>query len=405
MGYEKMRELNEVLFLMPKLPYPPYEDGGVLIYYYLTKYLRDINIIYFKEHKETTNRETQIFPNYTSSHRTTHIEVNKSLLVNKASFINGYDIEMNLYYSEDGLKYLLQYIKENQIKTILCNISLLRYAEKIKELTSCKIYLHSIDAKSMVEYSKLKKSNINEKAKSLLKYFIYKNLEKKFNIFEGIVVVSDLDKKYLVNNTGISKEKIVTISNGVDTDNYEFTKKEENECNRRLKIGFSGIMNYYPNQEAVVSFLEDVYPELLKEYPSIEYWIIGRNPTKEIINIANNFDDNVIVTGFVNDIKEYLSKLDIYVSPLNSGGGIKNKILEAMALGLPIIASETSMAGIAYTDEVLIYTDKNDLIKKIKYLICNPKIRTQLSQKGKQLVLEKYSWKKQADRYFNLLKS
>lgn len=401
-----MDNIKNALLLIPKMPYPPYEDGSILIYYYLTKYIKNLNIVCFEEDgREKANCFDGHFTNYCEDQNIMTLKVNK--MKSNITVLNGYDLDMNNYFNPKGLEYILGYIRRNGINEILCNIALIRYAEEIKKHTSCSVYLHSIDAKSMVEKSKLFYGGYKDKLKSIIKYVIYRRLERRFEKFDKILVVSDHDKNYLVRTSKVKEEKILVIPNGVDIDHFKYKIVANKQERSEVKIGFSGILDYAPNEEAVLSFLVNTLPKVLKHFPFTEFWIIGKNPTERITNTARGFGDKVKVTGFVEDIRSYISMLDIYISPLKSGGGIKNKILEAMALGPSVIPSELSMAGIEYDDEVMIYRNDDELFNKISYLIENPGERSELSQRARQLVENKHSWKKRAEEYisvFNQLK-
>jgi polysaccharide biosynthesis protein PslH len=396
-----MSNLKDVLFLMPKKPDPPYEDGTVLIYYYLTKYLKDMNIIYF-ENTSKTYTSDPLYPSYEHKHNVLKLKFDKKSK-QTFSFLNGYDLDMNYYYDEGCLRQIVEFVKEKEIKIIFCNITLFKYAEELKRLTNCNVILHSIDAKSMVEKSKLRNSNIKEMIKSFLKYRIYKGIEDKFQHFDKVLVVSDLDQQYLINTLSLTENKVLTIANGVDVDFFYPKNTESNK--KAFKLGFSGIMDYFPNYEAAMYLLKNIFPELLKTYDDLELYIIGKNPPKDLQEFANQFNGKVKVTGFVKDIREYLAALDLYISPLNSGGGIKNKVLEAMSMGLPIIASETSVSGIEYDDELLVYKSESDMLRKIRELLNDSKVRNDKAKKAREFVVKNYSWETKSAEYFSVIEN
>ncbi|NWQ39502.1 glycosyltransferase [Bacillus sp. EB106-08-02-XG196] len=394
-----MDNLKDVLFLMPKKPDPPYEDGTVLIYYYLTKFLENMNIIYFEDPSKTYKHDP-LYPSYELNHNITTIKLSQKEK-NKLSFINGYDIDMNYYFEDKSLNQILDYIESNGIKVVFCNITLLKYAEKIKKLTNCLVILHSIDAKSMVERSVMKNSDTKEFIKSVLKFRLYRGIEKKFTTFDKIIVVSDIDREYLLESLHLDKRKVSTVTNGVDLDFFHpLNTKYENE---KFTLGFSGIMDYYPNLEGAKYFLNDIFPKLLSKIDDVEFYIIGKNPPKELQDLSQKFKGKVKVTGFVNDIREYLNRLDVYISPLNSGGGIKNKVLEAMAMELPIIASATSVSGIEYNDEIIVYKNNDDFILKIFELYNSKTKRVKLAKTAREYVDTNYSWKAKAVEYHNII--
>lgn len=405
-----VKSLKDVLLLMPKVPYPPYEDGTVLIYYYLTKYVGSLNIICFgntdnQEQESLTDKFDGYFKNHCSEHDIQVLPIkNRSRSTISVTILNGYDIDMNYYYDQRNLKKILDFINDRQIRVVLCNIALLRYAEKIKAVTNCNVIIHSIDAKSMVERSLDRQSNLLQGFKAKVKYSIYSQIERrKFPHFDSVIVVSEQDKDYLVREAKLDTNRIQVIPNGVDTQHFSAESPRPKDCQRKLKLGYSGILNYKPNEEAVLYFLKEIYPEVLGEYPNVEFWVIGKNPTESICAAARPFGDAVKITGFVDDIRPYISSLDVYISPLRSGGGIKNKVLEAMALGVPVVASVTSMAGIEYSDEVKVYSNKDEAIRYIAILINSPELRVEIKNKARKLIQNQYSWRKRSEEYASLL--
>jgi len=389
------------LLLIPKRPYPPYEDGATLIYYYMMKYFPKIHVIYLSGENEQQNRlKEQTFKDYMYRHKVQYLKYTEPTKINKLSILNGYSYHMNSYFSKKNAYKIVEYIQENNIDIIICNYQMLRYAEFIKKATKCKIILHAIDAISMAESRQISKSGVVTKIKKYVNSKLYYYIEKKYVKFDKIVVVSDVDAQYLCKTHNIPRSKIKVISNGVDTDYFCSVELKKSQ---KVNIGFSGIMNYYPNEQAVLYFLKNILPKLKDQKEKIKYWIIGKNPTTKIKQESIKFSEIVEITGFVNDIRPYINTLDIFVSTLQSGGGIKNKILEAMAMGVPVIASSVSVEGINHEDTILVYESDEELISYINKLIKDENYRRHLSKKSRMIVEKKFSWKVQIKEYENLL--
>ena len=101
--------------------------------------------------------------------------------------------------------------------------------------------------------------------------------------------------------------------------------------NQQPVIVFTGAMDYFANIDGVVWFTKEILPLIKKEIPEIQFYIVGSNPTKEVLSLSSN--NGVTVTGYVPDTREYLNKATVVVVPLRIARGIQNKILEAMAMG------------------------------------------------------------------------
>jgi sugar transferase (PEP-CTERM/EpsH1 system associated) len=129
------------------------------------------------------------------------------------------------------------------------------------------------------------------------------------------------------------------MENGVDCSYFDPSRCGEHpELKGRPSIAFVGAMDYFPNADAAVWFANTVHPALQKRDPSIEFLIVGRNPTPSVAALARI--PGVRVTGEVADIRPYLASVRAAVTPLRIARGIQNKVLEALAFGKPVIASE-----------------------------------------------------------------
>lgn len=163
------------------------------------------------------------------------------------------------------------------------------------------------------------------------------------------------------------------------------------------RIGFSGDFSYKPNRDAAHFIINNLSPALSTHDKSFDIYLIGRNPDDLMINAKSFGNIRFHVTNEVDSIDVWLEKLDIYICPLFSGAGMKNKILKAMSIGLPIISTGHGVEGIEeHVDgDSYIATNTDDInswIANIDLLINSYSIRSSMSSKGKKIVGERYSW-------------
>ena len=111
----------------------------------------------------------------------------------------------------------------------------------------------------------------------------------------------------------------------------EVYKYEENRDNRNI-ISYFGKMSYPANAEAAIWFSNKVFPIIQKEIPQCRFYIVGKDPTKDLLELSEN-NSNVVVTGTVDNIEDYYKQTDLVVVPLSYGGGVKVKVLEALGYG------------------------------------------------------------------------
>lgn len=139
--------------------------------------------------------------------------------------------------------------------------------------------------------------------------------------------------------------KIKALLNGVDTvffDPAVATAEPELPCTSPYLV-FTGAMDYWANVDAVRWFSREVWPTLVNTDPALKFYIVGGNPTAEVQALAS---DRIVVTGRVHDVRPYISRAAIVVAPLRIARGIQNKVLEAMSMAKPIVATGMAMEGI-----------------------------------------------------------
>ncbi len=162
-----------------------------------------------------------------------------------------------------------------------------------------------------------------------------------FTPYQRVVVVSDRDRDEL---RGLNPAlPVEVIPNGV---NLEYFQASE-ETRDPYALLFTGNYEYAPNVDAALHLARDLFPRIRERIPDAKLWIVGNAPTPEMEALAS---DAITVTGRVPDMRTYLERAAVFVCPLRLGAGIKNKVLEALALRLPVIATPLSVDGIAVRD-------------------------------------------------------
>ena len=216
-----------------------------------------------------------------------------------------------------------------------------------------------------------------------------------FEPFADTVVVSERDREELVRiNPAL---KVTVISNGVDT--YEFRPRP---VQRIPALLFVGNYEYAPNVDAALRLATEIFPLVKSRVPQAHLWLVGNAPPPELTALASN---SIRVTGRVPDVRPYLARASAFVSPLRLGAGIKNKILEALAMGCPVVATPVSLDGIAARDgQEALSADGTDMIDAIVHLLQDEDLRTTLSSNGRTLIESRYSWNHVAEQYEHLYK-
>ena len=198
------------------------------------------------------------------------------------------------------------------------------------------------------------------------------------------------------------RDRVEAMSNGVDADFFSpqhvFASPYASGEN---PLVFTGAMDYWPNVDAVSWFAKEIFPALLSRWPGLRFYIVGRAPTPAVSALAG---EHVVVTGTVDDVRPYLRHATVVVAPLRLARGIQNKVLEAMAVGLPVVASEECAGPVDAVPgrDFMTAGTVGDYLRQIELLLQSPERRATMGQAARQRVLERYSWEahlSRIDRY------
>ncbi|NII59200.1 glycosyltransferase involved in cell wall biosynthesis [Sphingomonas aerolata] len=154
-------------------------------------------------------------------------------------------------------------------------------------------------------------------------------------------------------------------------------------------IVFTGQMDYRPNIDAVTWFARDILPTILTRHPTARFAIVGRAPTPAVQALAS---DAVIVTGAVDDVRGWLAAADVCVAPLKLARGIQNKVLEAMAMARPVVASAAAAEGIDHAGTIRVAADASEFAAELLALLEAPADAADLGQAARAQVLRRYGW-------------
>ena len=195
--------------------------------------------------------------------------------------------------------------------------------------------------------------------------------------------------------------RVEVVVNGVDTDQFAPGVLGDIAVEPDT-IVFSGAMSFAPNVEAVLWFSREVMPLLLARRPGVRFRIVGRDPSSAVMALAE--DPAIEVTGFVDDVRPWLAGSAVVVVPMVSGSGVKNKLLEAMAIGRPIV---TTSLGVESLDiepgrDLLVADDPATTAETIDRLLGDPEMQARLGAAARERVVAKYSWDACAARYDEL---
>lgn len=189
------------------------------------------------------------------------------------------------------------------------------------------------------------------------------------------------------------------FANGVDFDFFQ----PSDQGYKKHNISFIGRMDYYPNEECVLSFCKNILPALRQKYPDVSFTIIGAEPPESVR--ALDALPGVTVTGTVDDIRPYVQQSHVMVAPLEIARGTQNKILEGMAMGVPVISSANAARGVDAVAGKHIYAacTPDDYIASISRLFEDEDERNRLALAGRERVVSHHNWPHAMQQFDDLI--
>jgi glycosyltransferase involved in cell wall biosynthesis len=218
-------------------------------------------------------------------------------------------------------------------------------------------------------------------------------LEKRwYGELDRVVVFSPDDAHALARS--VPPDRLAAVPLGVDLERLSYRPEPQPG-----RIVFTGNMSWPPNVDAAEYFVRESFPQIRRQRPEASFWIVGACPSRRVEALAGMA--GVKVTGTVPDIREFIWSAWVYVSPLRFGAGIKNKILEAMALGAPIVATPPSLTGTLLKDgqEVLVARHPAEIAEAVLRLLGDEGLCRSLSLEARRRVETEYSWPRIAGEF------
>ena len=386
-----------ILFLANRFPYPPFR-GDKLKIYNLTKRLaakHDLYLVTFYESRDELNYLKDIQPFFK--------EIELVYLPKWRSILNGIPALFSktplqvAYFKSSKMKRMVKFALDRYDIDVV-HTQHLRMSQYTKHLDMPKI-LDLPDAFSL--YFKRR----NETDRPLINRLIdsieigrLTKAEKVITAYDKTLVCSVEDKKYLekLHKT----DNIDILLNGVDLDTFDV--KEGHDYSHNHTLLFTGNMDYAPNVDAVQYFVKEMWPAISKVNPKTKFIIAGQRPVDAVQKLAG---DRIEVTGFIPDLKDMYADASVVIAPLRFGAGTQNKVLEAMAMGVPTVCTHIGFEGLQIQSGqgVILAKEKSQFIEEVTMLLADAAKRQEVGEQGLAIARTRFSWDKIAvklEEYF-----
>lgn len=385
-----------ILFITPRLPDPPSRDGMSLIAHYLIRQLAPRNEItlwsFADDQNDTLQNEISTWPIKTRLFpKPRHRLIEYYLLHGHHGGWFQYQWQSPALSSA-----LTAADRTGEFDLIVIHTPFL--SGYLPAITKTPVVLQAIDCMSSwfrqaasVETGLLKRWHLRLESRKAT--WVEQNV---YSLARAVTLVSPVDADIIAQHLPAARVHVVT--NGIDLPLFPML----NEPPDPATVIFSGVMDYAPNVDAVRRFYREVWPDLVASRPTVKWLIVGKNPTADVRSLAAA-DQRITVTGYVDQLRPYFQRATVVISPLNIGTGFKNKVLEALALGRPMVVSPISLPGTSAADGVhLLVADRpTEWVTKINSLLDNRQEQLRLASNGRRLA-ENSDWSVVAGHYEQL---
>ncbi len=384
----------KILVVLPRFPYP-LEKGDKLRAFYQIKELAKHNDVYLYcvSHTEVKPEHMEKLKPYCREMKVVH----SPRLVNYKNVVRNYFYTKSLQIGYwDSVKARRSYKRfEQQVKPDVIYSQMVRTMPWISRSVVPKV-MDFQDALSMNTERRM------DTAHGLWRYilhFEFKMLRSTeynaFKIFDALTIISETDSEAIPHR---KNGDIHIIPNGVD---FDFFKPLERE--KKYDIVFCGNMHYEPNVHASRYLVEQVMPLVWEEFPKATLLLAGAYPKHKVSKLAG---ERVTVSGYVDDIRESYASARIFAAPMQTGSGLQNKLLEAMAMGLPCVTTSIANDSLHAEEgtEVLVGNSAQEFAAHIIELLRNGERRDELAAGGSAFVHRNYSWETAGEKLEGVLK-
>jgi polysaccharide biosynthesis protein PslH len=314
--------------------------------------------------------------------------------------LKGYPLELKFIYSEilaRRIRELVRTVEPDVVEIIHSEMALYLESLPPHERRRHVLTLQNI---AFLQYDRIYRTERRAivKARAFLHSRMMRAWEPRYAArFDRCITVSDADRDLLLDANPAIQARIVP--NGVDVDQYQVLPVPAAVLAGAAppSLLFVGTMNYPPGADAVLFFCEEVLPLIRRALGEVELWIVGREPPPEVRRLEG---DGVHVTGWVKEVVPYYRQSAVCVVPLRAGGGTRLKILEAMALGRPVVSTSIGCEGLDVVDgqHLLVADDAASFAEQTIRLLTDRSLYERMVASARSLVVRNYDWDAIADR-------
>lgn len=373
----------KVLFLMYRFPYP-LDRGDKLRAYYQIKHLARKHDVYLysivdDEYREEYQKELAPYCKEMFFHRIGKKKFYINLIKN---LINGKPLQLAFAADDEIKSELKEIVSKYQIDA--STVIMIRAAENLVGVDVRK----TLDYQDAISIGFARRSQSLSFPRSLLYSIEAKRLAEYenylFDQFDEKVIITEEDRKFIQHD---KQSEIKIIRNGISLDYF----KADKQVAKVYDIAFVGNMTYEPNIVSVKYMVEKIMPIVWQTHPEAKVLVAGADPVEEIRALSS---EKVFVSGRLDDIRSAYNSARIFLAPMQLGTGLQNKLLEAMAMHLPVVTSALCNYALNAIEgkEILVCSSPSDYAESVVRLLDNPLYASEISENAYKFLEANFSW-------------
>jgi glycosyltransferase involved in cell wall biosynthesis len=348
--------------------------------YYLSKH-NDVYLFCLNNHL-IEKSSMDILNSFAKGIKICNFNLLDSILAMAKAIIKGEPLQVGYYNHNKHIRALKQY--SNELKPDVVFVQFVRMAP----------YVENLDLPRLLDFQDALSANMKRRADHsnpfvrmlLLREFhlLQRYEDMMFDAFDKTAIITNSDRREINSNR---KNETLLLPNGIDNAYFNYNETP----NKLYDIMFCGNMSYHPNIVAAKYLVKQIMPLVWKKIPEANVLIAGAKPSKSVRRLASS---KIKISGYVDDMKKCYCESLIFVAPMTIGSGLQNKLLEAMAIGLPVITSPLANNALEAkpNEQILVANDAADYALLIENLLNDESARQKLAKRGKLFVKQNYNW-------------
>jgi sugar transferase (PEP-CTERM/EpsH1 system associated) len=398
-----MSALEPILFLTHRIPFPP-NKGDKIRSHHLLRYLASRYRVFLGTFVDDAADRVHIadMEKVTAGHHVVALRPALARVWSLRALLRNEALTL-AYYRDRGLhKWVQQTVRSHGIrKAVVFSSAMAQYTSGLEALRVVADFC-DVDSAKWTQYAR---------GRTWPASWIYRREGTRLLAFEraaaarseACVLATVAEAELFARLAPELAGRLHTVENGVDSEFFAPSAAFASPfAANEAALVFTGVMDYWPNVDAVCWFAREVLPQIAARRPDVRFYVVGMNPTPDVRALC--VDPRVVVTGKVDDVRPFLQHAATVVAPLRVARGVQNKVLEAMAMARPVVASTAAATGIAATigEHLEAAGEADDFTDRILRLL-DPAVGEPMGVRARERIVSTYRWQANLERFGRLL--